>query len=64
MFRCAGSERSQQVAQGILRRFAAGDVDQGAQLIDMLDRVLQRRLPAGEQRDDEKKPRRAGAQVT
>jgi hypothetical protein len=26
-----------------------------AELVDMLDRVLERRLPAGKQRDDEKK---------
>jgi hypothetical protein len=35
---------------------AAVEVDELAELIDVLDRVLQRRLPAGKQRNREKDP--------
>jgi hypothetical protein len=33
------------------------EMDELAELVDVLDRVLQRRLPAGKQRNGEKDPR-------
>jgi hypothetical protein len=36
-------------------RVAAVEMHEFAELVDVLDRMLQRRLPAGEQRQDEKK---------
>jgi hypothetical protein len=32
------------------------EMDELAELVDVLDRVLQRRLPAGKQRNREKRP--------
>ena len=32
------------------------EMDEFAKVVNMLDGVLERRLPAGEQRDNEKKP--------
>ena len=60
-FRCAGSKRRQRVAQGsgfgtVLVRMAAVEMDELAELVDVLDGVLQRRLPAGKQRDGEEDP--------
>jgi len=37
-------------------RMAAMEVYELAELVDVLDRVLQRRLPAGKQHDNEKNP--------
>ena len=36
-------------------RMTAVKVDELAELVDVLDRVLERRLPAGKQRENEKK---------
>jgi len=67
--RRAGSERGKCVAQlGTVGRFLPGmavaDVDQAALRIDVLNRVLQSRLPAGKQRRGEQQPREQGPQVS
>jgi hypothetical protein len=36
---------------------AAGEVDEITELVDVLDRVLERRLPAGKEGGEEKDPR-------
>ena len=41
-------------------RVATVEMDEFAELVDVLDRVLQRRLPGGKQRDDEKNPCETG----
>jgi hypothetical protein len=58
--RSARSESGERVAQQPRIRFAvmsAVEVDEPAELVDVLDRVLQRRLPPGKQRDGEEDPR-------
>lgn len=52
--RCARSECSEQIAERPgLRRVAMSvavmDMDERAELVDVLDRVLERRLPGGQQ---------------
>jgi hypothetical protein len=41
-------------------RMATIDVDELAELVDVLDRMLERRLPAGKQRDGKEDPRETG----
>jgi len=67
--RRAGSKRGKCVAQlGTVGRFLPGmavaNVDQAALRIDVLNRVLQSRLPAGKQRRREQQPREQGPQVS
>ena len=57
----ARGESGERVAQRSWFRFtlvgmAAVEMNELAQLVDVLDRVLQRRLPAGKQRNREKDP--------
>ena len=53
--RCSASgERREQIAERpcprlVVRRMPAADMDELAELVDVLDRVLQRRLPGGKQ---------------
>ena len=56
----ARRERGQRIAQrscarAVAMRMAVLEMDKLAELVDVLDRVLQRRLPAGQQRENEKK---------
>jgi hypothetical protein len=59
--RRASGERGERIAQQpavglpVVVRVAAVEMDELAVLVDVLDRVLERRLPAGKQRDNEKK---------
>jgi hypothetical protein len=51
-----GERIAQQPALGVVAmRMSAVKVDELAELVDVLDRVLERRLPAGKQRENEKK---------
>jgi hypothetical protein len=43
---------------------AAVEVDEPAELVHMIDRVLQRRLPAGKQRESKKDPCETGEHFT
>jgi hypothetical protein len=59
--RGAGSECRQRIAERsrvgpVVVRIAAMEMDELAELVNVLDRVLQRRLPAGKQRNCEKDP--------
>jgi hypothetical protein len=56
----ARRERGQRIAQrlcarAVAMRMAVVEMDELAELVDVLDRVLQRRLPAGKQGENEKK---------
>jgi hypothetical protein len=67
--RRACCERGKCVAQlGTVGRFLPGmavpDVDQAALRIEVLKRVLQRRLPAGKQRRREQQPREYSPQLS
>ena len=62
--RRTGGERRQQIAERagarlILVRMAAGEVDELAARVDVLDRVLQRRLPRDKQHRRKRNPRNA-----
>jgi hypothetical protein len=60
----AGGQRGERIAQRLasraVMRVAAVEMDEFAELIDVLDRVLQSRLPAGKQRNGEKDPCETG----
>jgi hypothetical protein len=62
--RRASGEGGERIAQRLcsrpVMRVASVQMDELAELVDVFDRVLQSRLPAGQQRDDEKNPCETG----
>ena len=64
----AGSKRGQQVAERsglriVIMRMAAVEVDELSELVDVRHRMLERRLPAGNQRERQQQPKEECAQA-
>ena len=62
--RSARGQRIQRVAKRGRLVMRGTTMDEPAEMVDVLDRVLQRRLPAGKQRDNEKDPCETGEHFT